>query len=193
MDALIIAVTVVVAALVGVILYKLVWRVAGPNEVLVILRRRDLGNPELPPRSGLRVVTGRGALVKPGVETARRLSLAPREAPLAVDCLDKGAVPLRIKGVLVFKVGDDYTSIAKAAGRFLDTPERLNADVDEAAGTNLRAIVADMTAEDVVRDRHRLGGIARDASVEAMAEMGLIISSLNIQEIDVSAGQPPPR
>ena len=147
MDALIIAVTVVVAALVGVLLYKLLWRVAGPNEVLVILRRRDLGNPELPPRSGLRVVTGRGALVKPGVETARRLSLAPREAPLAVDCLDKGAVPLRIKGVLVFKVGDDYTSIAKAAGRFLDTPERLNADVDEAAGTNLRAIVADMTAK----------------------------------------------
>ncbi len=35
--------------------------------------------------------------------------------------------------------------------------------------------------------------MARDASVEAMAEMGLIISSLNIQEIDVSAGQPPPR
>ena len=66
MNGLIIAVIVVVVVVVAVILYKLLWRVAGPNEVLVVSRRRDVGNPELAPRSGLRVVTGRGALVKPG-------------------------------------------------------------------------------------------------------------------------------
>jgi flotillin len=193
MDVLIIAVIVVVVAVPGVILYKLLWRVAGPNEVLVVSRRRDAGNPELAPRSGLRVVTGRGAFVKPGVETARRLSLAPREAPLAIDCRAEADVPLSIKGVVVFKVGDDYTSIAKAAGRFLDSPERLNAEVEKVVGTNVGAIVTDMTAEAVVKDRERLGGMARDASVAAMAEMGLILISLNIQEIDVSAGQPPPQ
>lgn len=193
MNGLIIEVIVVVVAVVGVILYKLLWRVAGPNEVLVVSRRRDVGNPELAPRSGLRVVTGRGALVKPGIETARRLSLAPREAALAVDCLAEADVPLRIKGVVGFKVSDDYTSIAKAAGRFLDTPERVNATVEEVVGTSVRAIVTDMTAEAVVRDRERLGGMARDASVAAMAEMGLIISSVNIQEIDVSFGQLPPQ
>ena len=192
MNGLIIAVIVVVVVVVGVILYKLLWRVAGPNEVLVISRRRDVGNPELAPKSGLRVVTGRGALVKPGVETARRLSLAPREAPLAVDCLAEANVPLRIKGVVGFEVNDDYTSIAKAAGRFLDAPERLNVAVEDVVGANVRAIVTGMTAEAVVRDRERLGGTARDASVDAMAEMGLTISSLNIQEIDVSAGQLPP-
>jgi flotillin len=191
MNGLIIAVIVVVVVVVAVILYKLLWRVAGPNEVLVVSRRRDVGNPELAPRSGLRVVTGRGALVKPGIETARRLSLAPREAALVVDCLAEANVPLRIKGVVGFKVNDNYTSIAKAAGRFLD-PERLNAAVDEVVGANVRAIVTDMTAEAVVRDRERLSGMARDASVAAMAEMGLSISSLNIQEIDVSAGQLPP-
>lgn len=193
MDVLIIVVIVVVVAVVGVILYKLLWRVAGPNEALVIVRRRDVGNPELTPGSGLRVVTGRRVLVKPGVETARRLSLAPREAALAADCLAKADVPVRIKGVVFFRVGDEYISIAKAAGRFLETPGRLNADVNEVAGMNLRTIIADMTAEDVVRDRERLGGMARDASVAAMADMGLIINALNIQEIDVSAGQPPPR
>lgn len=191
MNGLIIAVIVVVVVVVAVILYKLLWRVAGPNEVLVVSRRRDVGNPELAPRSGLRVVTGRGALVKPGIETARRLSLAPREAALVVDCLAEANVPLRIKGVVGFKVNDNYTSIAKAAGRFLDL-ERLNAAVDEVVGANVRAIVTDMTAEAVVRDRERLSGMARDASVAAMAEMGLSISSLNIQEIDVSAGQLPP-
>jgi flotillin len=191
MNGLIIAVIVVVVVVVAVILYKLLWRVAGPNEVLVVSRRHDVGNPELAPRSGLRVVTGRGALVKPGIETARRLSLAPREAALVVDCLAEANVPLRIKGVVGFKVNDNYTSIAKAAGRFLD-PERLNAAVDEVVGANVRAIVTDMTAEAVVRDRERLSGMARDASVAAMAEMGLSISSLNIQEIDVSAGQLPP-
>jgi flotillin len=193
MDVLVIALIVVVVAVVAVILYKVLWRVARPNEVLVILRRRDVGNPALPPRSGLRVVTGRGALVKPGFETARRFSLAPREAAVSVDCLAKAEVPLTVKGILVFKVGDDYTSIAKAARLLLDAPERLNADVATVAGTNVRSIVAGMSAEDVVRSRDRLGGMARDASVAAMAEMGLIISSLNIQEIDVSAGQPPTR
>jgi uncharacterized membrane protein YqiK len=192
MNGLIIAVIVVVLVVVAVILYKLLWRVAGPNEVLVVSRRRDVGNPELAPRSGLRVVTGRGALVKPRIETARRLSLAPREAALVVDCLAEANVPLRIKGVVGFKVNDNYTSIAKAAGRFLGPPERLNAAVDEVVGANVRAIVTDMTAEAVVRDRERLSGMARDASVAAMAEMGLSISSLNIQEIDVSAGQLPP-
>jgi uncharacterized membrane protein YqiK len=109
-NGLTIAVIVLVVAVVGVILYKLLCRVAGPNEVLVVSSRRDVGNPELAPRSGLRVVTGRGAFVKPVIETARRLSLAPREAALAVDCLAEADVPLKIKGVVVFKVGDDYTS-----------------------------------------------------------------------------------
>ncbi len=191
MNALVIAVIVLVVALLGVILYRLLWRAAGPNEVLLIMRRRDVGNPELTAGSRLRVVTGRGTLVRPGVETARRLSLAPMETTLAVDCLADAAVPLTIKGVVVFKIGDDYASLAKAAGLLFGGPERLNAEAGKVAGMGVRAIVADLTAEEVVRDRERLGEMSRVASATAMAETGLILSSVNIQEIDVSASQPP--
>src|SRR5271157_4309202 len=108
MNALTVAIIVVVVVVVSILLYALFWRKAGPNEVLIIARRRDLENPELAAKSALRVVTGRGAFVKPGVEAVRRISLVPREAAMAVDCLAQAEVPVRIKGVVIFKVGDDY-------------------------------------------------------------------------------------
>lgn len=193
MNVLAVAIIAVVVAVLSVLLYKLLWRKAGPNEVLIIGRHRDLRNPELAAKSGLRVVSGRGALVKPGVEAVRRFSLAPREAALAADCLDQTEVPVRIKGVVIFKVGDDYTSIAKAAGRFLDRQEHANAEVEKVVGTQVREIIKTVSVDDVVRDRERLSGIAREASVAAMAEMGLIISSVDIQEIDLWLGQQAPR
>ena len=60
------------------------WRVAEPNEALIIsgLRRstpRDDGRSE---SLGFKIVTGKGTLVIPGVQTVRRLSLDLREAEL---------------------------------------------------------------------------------------------------------------
>ena len=43
---------------------------------------------------GFKIVTGKGTLVIPGVQTVRRLSLDLREAELAIDCVTHQGIPL---------------------------------------------------------------------------------------------------
>src|SRR5947209_16186457 len=107
------------AVIVLITLFKLMWRVAEPNEALVISgskhRTEGLGEG-----MGFRIVTGRGTLVLPGVQAVRKLSLDLNETQLSVDCVTQQGIPLKVRGVVIFKVGDDFVSIANAARRFLD-------------------------------------------------------------------------
>ena len=114
MDPLILAGGVVVGLVVLFAIFKLMWRVAEPNEALVISGLREHSSPEGAGESmGFRIVTGKGTLVLPGIQTVRRLSLDLREAPLSIECVTHQGIPLGIQGVVIFKVGDDYVSIAK--------------------------------------------------------------------------------
>ncbi|MDX6311370.1 MAG: flotillin, partial [Streptomyces sp.] len=97
---------VVLAAIIILVgLFKLMWRVAEPNEALVISgsRHRMEGLEE---GLGFRIVTGRGTLVVPGVQAVRKLSLDLNQAELLVDCVTKQGIPLKVRGVVIFKVGD---------------------------------------------------------------------------------------
>ena len=112
------------------ILFRLMWRVAEPNEALVISGLRQHAELEGVGESlGFKIVTGKGTLVLPGIQTVRRLSLDLREAELAIDCVTHQGIPLGIQGVVIFKVGDDYVSIANAARRFLDQQDQMDARV----------------------------------------------------------------
>ena len=122
------------AALGGIVvlfvIFKLMWRVAEPNEALIISGLREHSPSDAVEASlGFRIVTGRGTLIIPGVQTVRRLSLDLRESELAIDCVTHQGIPLGIRGVVIFKVGDDFTSIANAARRFLDQQSDVDARV----------------------------------------------------------------
>jgi len=172
-----------------VAVFKAMWRVAEPNEALIISGIRDHGDPESPEQGlGFRIVTGRGTLIKPGVEAVRRLSLDLRETDLAIDCVTHQGIPLGIKGVVIFKVGDDYVSIANAARRFLDQQDQMDARVHNVFAGHLRAIVGNMTVEDMIRDREKLTQLTRESSGTEMEKLGLIVDSLQIQEIDDPTG-----
>jgi uncharacterized membrane protein YqiK len=113
----------------------------------------------------------------------RRLSLDLREAELAIDCVTHQGIPLGIKGVVIFKVGDDYTSIANAARRFLDQQQEMDQRVHNVFAGHLRAIVGNMTVEEMIRDREKLTRLTRESSGTEMEKLGLIVDSLQIQEI----------
>src|SRR4029079_404377 len=67
---------VVAVLIVLVFLFRLSWRVAEPDEALIISGLRASGPPQGAGESmGFRIVTGRGALVMPGVVKVRTLSL----------------------------------------------------------------------------------------------------------------------
>lgn len=185
--ALLIAVVAVGGVLILVAVFKAMWRVAEPNQALLIsgAKHRVDGVDE---GMGFRIVTGRGTLVMPGVQAVRRLSLDLNEAALAVDCVTKQGIPVHLKGVVIFKVGDDLVSIANAARRFLDQQSNMNARVHNILTGHLRSIVGNLTMEEMIRDRERLTEQTRATSGHEMEKLGLTIDSLQIQEIEDPTG-----
>lgn len=185
--AVLIALAAVVVFL--VVLFKACWRVAEPNEALIISGLREhVASDSVQESLGFKIVTGKGTLVVPGVQTVRRLTLDLREAELAIDCVTHQGIPLGIKGVVIFKVGDDFTSIANAARRFLDQQDQMDARVHNVFAGHLRAIVGNMTVEEMIRDREKLTQLTRQSSGTEMEKLGLIVDSLQIQEIDDPTG-----
>src|SRR5438067_9637184 len=189
MSAGFIAGVVVGAVVLFIILFKMMWRVAEPNEALIVSGLREHTPSDAVSESlGFKIVTGKGTLVLPGVQVVRRLSLDLREAELAIDCVTHQGIPLGIKGVVIFKVGDDYTSIANAARRFLDQQDQMDHRVHNVFAGHLRAIVGNMTVEEMIRDREKLTQLTRESSGTEMEKLGLIVDSLQIQEIDDPSG-----
>ncbi|MGW2249515.1 SPFH domain-containing protein [Kitasatospora sp. NPDC001660] len=173
----VVAGAVVASVIILIILFKLMWRVAEPNEALIISGSKHGDG------LGFRIVTGRGTFVVPGMQAVRRLSLDLNEAELDVECVTSQGIPVHVKGVVIFKVGDDPVSIANAARRFLDQQKQMGMRVHNVFAGHLRSIVGGLTVEDMIRDRERLTGETRAASGAEMEKLGLIIDSLQIQEI----------
>ncbi|WP_210592079.1 flotillin family protein [Streptomyces sp. GESEQ-35] len=177
----------VVAVLVVIGLFKMMWRVAEPNEALIISgsKHRTEGLEE---GMGFRIVTGRGTLVLPGVQAVRKLSLDLNETELSVDCVTHQGIPLKVRGVVIFKVGDDFVSIANAGRRFLDQQKLMSERVHNVFAGHLRSIVGGLTVEDMIRDREKLTGQTRAACGTEMEKLGLIVDSLQIHEIEDPTG-----
>jgi uncharacterized membrane protein YqiK len=170
------------------LLFRLMWRVAEPNEALIISGLRHVPTEGAGESLGFKIITGKGTVVLPGVQQVRRLSLDLREAQLAIECVTHQGIPVGIQGVVIFKVGDDYVSIANAARRFLDQQQQMDARVHNVFAGHLRAIVGNMTVEEMIRDREKLTQLTRASSGTEMEKLGLIVDSLQIQEIHDPTG-----
>jgi uncharacterized membrane protein YqiK len=172
----------VLLLLVLVLLFRAMWRVAEPNEALIISGRRRRSAPQQD-SLGFKIVTGKGTLVVPGIEAVRRLSLDLRETDLQIDCVTHQGIPLRVRGVVIYKVGDDLVSVANAARRFLDQQSQMDQRVHNLFAGHLRAIIGNMTVEEMIRDREKLTELTREHAGTEMEKLGLIVDSLQIQEI----------
>ena len=176
----------VVLFLVAVILlFRLSWRVAEPDEALIISGFRTGQRPDGVGESmGFKIVTGRGVLITPGVTKVRRLSLEAHESEITVPCVSQQKIRLDLRGVVVYKVGDDYRSIANAARRFLDRPAaELETKVQNVFVGHLRAIAGSMTVEEMISDQDKFAQQVRDRCSQEMESFGLVIDSFQIQEI----------
>ena len=179
---LLLAAGVVLAIALVVLMFRTMWRIAEPNEALIISGRPHRGRIA-EHGLGFRVTTGGGTLVMPGVQAVRRLSLDLRETDLQIDCVTHQGIPLRVRGVVIYKVGDDLASIANAARRFLDQQNQMDQRVHNLFAGHLRAIIGNMTVEEMIRDREKLTQLTREHAGTEMEKLGLIVDSLQIQEI----------
>src|SRR5438093_1743504 len=175
----------VLVVLAIVVLFRLSWRIAEPDEALIISGFRSSGAGDgVGGRMGFRIVTGRGALVIPGVTKVRTLSLEAHESEITVPCVSQQKIRLDLRGVVVYKVGDDYPSIANAARRFLDRPAaELESKVQNVFVGHLRAIAGSMTVEEMISDQDKFAQQVRDRCSQEMESFGLVIDSFQIQAI----------
>ncbi|MEV1168892.1 SPFH domain-containing protein [Nonomuraea sp. NPDC049784] len=171
-------------ALICVVAFKLIWRVAEPNEAILISGLGARGRETL----GFKIVTGKGALVIPGFQTARRMSLDSRVSQLEVNCVTKQGIPVHVRGVVIYKVGDDFVSIANAARRFLDQQKTVDDKTHQLFSGHLRSIIGNLTVEDLIINRDALTNEIRTSSADEMSKLGLNVDSLQIQEIEDATG-----
>jgi uncharacterized membrane protein YqiK len=181
----IVALAVFAVLVLAALLFRLSWRVAEPDEALIVSGFRTGERPDGVGESmGFRIVTGRGCLIMPGVTKVRRLSLEAHESEMQVPCVSQQKIGLDLRGVVVYKVGDDYRSIANAARRFLDRPaEELETKVQNVFVGHLRAIAGSMTVEDMISDQDQFSQQVRDRCTQEMESFGLVIDSFQIQSI----------
>jgi flotillin len=190
---IVVAVAAVVAVAIVAGLIKLTWRVAEPNEALVISGAGAVGgvmsgqgDAETP---SYKIAVGKGALVLPGLQTVRKLSLNAKKADLTVQSVTSQGVPVSVRGVVVYKVGNTPREIANAASRFLgESEETMASTVNELFSGHLRSILGGLTMEEIIRDRARMSSETRSSSAEEMETLGLKIDSLQIQEVDDPSG-----
>src|SRR6185369_358320 len=72
--------------------------------------------------------------------------------------------------------------------RFLDQQDKMEMRVHNVFTGHLRAIVGNMTIEEMIRDREKLTQLTRESSGTEMEKLGLIVDSLQIQELDDPTG-----
>jgi uncharacterized membrane protein YqiK len=176
-----------VAGAVVVLLVHLMWKVAEPNEAMIVsgLRAHD---SDTQGGLGFRMVVGKGTFVIPGLQTVRRLSLDLHEAEFTLRCVTHQGIPIGVRAVVIYKIADDYQSIANAARRFLDQQQQIDQKVHTVFAGHLRSIVGSITLEDMIRDREKLTEQTRHSSADEMQKLGLTIDSLQIQEIEDETG-----
>ncbi|HYY10823.1 MAG TPA: SPFH domain-containing protein [Kineosporiaceae bacterium] len=184
-SVLTIAGVVVVGLLIAVAVFKAMWRVAEPNEALIISGARIR---EVDGGMGFRVVTGGGTLVVPGVQVVRKLSLDINEAELAIHCVTKQGIKVGVRGVVIFKVGDDDASISNAARRFLDHQDKMVHKIVNVFEGHLRSIIGSLTVEELVRERERLTQETRAAAGIELEKLGLVVDTLQIKELEDPTG-----
>lgn len=161
----------------------LFWNVPAPNEALLISGSRSKSQ-----ETQFRIVTGHGCFVLPIKQKARFLSLSLRESEIAEECITTQGIRLKVRAIAAFKVGDDPVSIANAARRFLAEQNRMEELVGRIFAGHLRSIIGSLTVEEIIRERDRLAQEVKDGSHGEMEKLGIVVDSLQIQEIEDATG-----
>lgn len=169
------------------------YKKVGPNEVLIISGRgtgtTDPGTGQKMRRS-FRIVRGGGTFIWPVVERVDNLSLELMTIEVVTtNVYTSQGVPVTVDGVAQVKVGSDDVSIVTAAEQFLSksTEQIQNVALQTLEG-HLRAILGNLSVEEIYRDRDKFAQRVQEVSALDMKNMGLTIVSLTIKNIHDDQG-----
>ncbi|MCM3660892.1 SPFH domain-containing protein [Georgenia satyanarayanai] len=197
--ALIVVVAVValiVLVIIGFIYAKVRFKIATPDEALIITGRKS-GKPVINPEtgdettdlSGQRVVIGGGTFVKPVFEQVVRLSLASQSFSVAAeDATTKSGVGVTLRSIAVVKVGGTERMVRAAAQRFAGRSQEqvIEQQTSEVLVGVLRTIAGTLTVESILYERQEFSKEVKDIAVPMLAERGLVLENFEIQTVEDS-------
>lgn len=174
------------------------YRKVPPNIALVIsggIRRRykvkDPDGKTIVKKFGYRIVRGGATVVIPFFERVDKLNLGIMQ----VDIRTTQPVPsqeyisVMVDGVANIKIGSDDVSIATAAEQFLNwKPDQIAAIAQQVLEGNMREIIGRMTIADLVQNRDKFAAETSRAAAADMANMGLEIINITIQNFSDQEG-----
>lgn len=153
------------------------YRIAGPNEALVITGFRG--------QQGTIVKAG-GRIVFPLIEQCRILSLELMSFDVAPqqDLYTKQGVAVTVEAVAQIKVRSDPESIRTAAEQFLNkTPQIREGLIRLVMEGHLRGIIGQLTVEEIVKQPEMVAERMRSTCADDMNKMGLEVISFTIKEV----------
>ena len=173
-----------VVGLIAFITFIRAYRVAAPNEALVITGRAPAKKGDIDLEAGARIVVGGRAIVRPLLDRAHVLSLSSRQIQVEVEGYSLNGIFLRLKGVAQIKVGEEMGDIRKAAQRFLDQQDSIESYCQEILSGTLRAVVGTLSVEQVLRDRASFASQVQDDAAGSMNNQGLVIDTFQIISVE---------
>lgn len=174
-----IAVLVLAIVIVAVIVIRR-YRIADPDEAIIVTGRKGKTTQDL---SGQKVVTGGGVFVLPFVQKSYRLSLKSRQLAITTNAQTTNGITIEARAVAVVKVGGTEELIRAAAQRFLNQQDEIESSTQEVLSGSLRGIIGGLTVESIIRDRAALASAVLSAAEDALTKQGLVVDTLQIQEI----------
>jgi flotillin len=153
------------------------YRIAGPNEALVVTGFRG--------QQG-RIVKAGGTIVFPLIEQCRILSLELMSFDVAPqqDLYTKQGVAVTVEAVAQIKVKSDPESIRTAAEQFLNkTPQIREGLIRLVMEGHLRGIIGQLTVEEIVKQPEMVAERMRSTCADDMNKMGLEVISFTIKEV----------
>lgn len=178
-----------ILGLVGIALVVLVlgvaiakrYKVAKSNEAFVITGRKSKSAGG---QVGEKVVTAGGVFVMPFIQQLSTIDLSSRRINVRVDGAPSSqGIPLNVSGVASVKIKEDDISIRAAAQRFGSQQAEIdNFTTDQLSGA-LRAIVGNLSVEELIRNRDRFAQEVLTSVTENLAAQGLHLDSFTIQEV----------
>ena len=178
----------VAAFLALVLIIKNVLYVCQPNEVLIFSgRQRRTPDGKL---FGYRVIRGGRAVRIPLFETVDRMDLTNMILDLQVkNAYSKGGIPLSVQGVANIKVPGEEPLLNNCLERFLgNSREEIMKIARETLEGNLRGVLAQLSPEQVNKDKDQFALKLADEAEQDLSRLGLVMDTLKIQNVSDDVG-----
>ena len=164
------------------------YHICQPSEVLIFAggKHQTSDGREV----GYRLVKGGSSIQTPLLERTFRMDLGNIIIDLEVkNAYSKGGIPLNVEGVANIKIAGEEPTIHNAIERLLGkTRTHIEQLAKETLEGNLRGVLASLTPEQVNEDKIAFAKNLLEEAEDDLEKLGLILDSLQIQQISSTAG-----